>query len=81
MPTLDKGKNQIYVRKCRDKLKSSMGIENYRKMMATNQRDYQAKKKALKNAHIQDRRLRSIDINELVEHRKNLKKSNNASKN
>ena len=42
-------------------------------MMAKNQRNYRAKKKALKNPHIQDRKLRIVDVNELINIRKELK--------
>ena len=37
------------------------------------QREYRAKKKAVRNPHIQDRKLRSIDINEMLKVRQELK--------
>ncbi len=75
MPTKDKDKNKEYVRKSRQKLIDTIGIDAYRKRNADAQREYRKKKKALKNANISDRRLRSFDINELVQVRKELKKS------
>ena len=74
MPTKDKDKNKAYVRKSRQKLINTIGIDAYRKRNADAQREYRKKKKALKNANISDRRLRSFDINELVQVRKELKK-------
>jgi len=74
MPTKDKIKNRAYVAKSRAKLINSIGIEAYRKRMAEKQREYRAKLKALKNATISDRRLRSMDINDLINVRKELKK-------
>jgi len=74
MPTKDKDKNKAYVRKSRQKLIDTIGIDAYRKRNADAQREYRKKKKALKNANISDRRLRSFDINELVQVRKELKK-------
>jgi len=74
MVTKDKAKNRAYVAKSRAKLINSIGVEAYRKKMAEKQREYRAKLKALKNANISDRRLRSFDINELVNVRKELKK-------
>jgi len=73
MPTKDNVKNQLYVEKSRKKLKQSMGETAYKAMMTKNQRTYRAKQKALKNPHIQDRKLRSIDVNELINIRKELK--------
>ena len=74
MPTKDKIKNRAYVAKSRAKLINSIGIEAYRKRMAEKQREYRAKLKALKTATISDRRLRSMDINDLINVRKELKK-------
>ena len=74
MPTKDRLKNQEYVAKSRKKLINSIGIEAYRKRNALAQKEYRKKKKALKNPHIQDRRLRSMDINELIKVREELKK-------
>ena len=73
MPTKNKVKNQLYVEKSRKKLRQSMGDTAYKEMVAKKQREYRAKKKALKNPHIQDRKLRSMDINDLVNVRKELK--------
>ena len=73
MPTKNKEKNRQYVDKSRKKLKQSMGETAYKEMMAKNQRNYRAKKKALKNPQIQDRKLRSFDVNELINIRKELK--------
>ena len=70
MPTKNKVKNQLYVEKSRKKLRQSMGNTAYKEMVAKKQREYRAKKKALKNPHIQDRKLRSMDINDLVNVRK-----------
>ena len=74
MVTKDKEKNKAYVRKSRQKLINTIGIDAYRKRNADAQREYRKKKKALKNANISYRRLRSFDINELVQVRKELKK-------
>ena len=74
MPTKDKAKNRAYVAKSRAKLINSIGIEAYRKRMAEKQREYRAKLKALRNSRIQDRRRKSVDINELINVRKELKK-------
>lgn len=74
MVTKDKEKNKAYVRKSRQKLISTIGIDAYRKRNADAQREYRKKKKALKNANISDRRLRSFDVNELIQVRKELKK-------
>ena len=73
MPTKNKVKNQLYVEKSRKKLRQSMGDTAYKEMVAKKQREYRAKKKALKNPHIQDRKLRSMVINDLVNVRKELK--------
>ena len=74
MVTKDKAKNRAYVAKSRAKLINSIGIEEYRRRNAEKQREYRAKLKALKNANISDRRLRSMDINELINVRKELKR-------
>ena len=74
MPTKNKDKNREYVAKSRKKLINSIGIEAYRKWNAEAQKAYRAKKKALKNPHIQDRKLRSLDINELIKVREEFKK-------
>ncbi len=46
---------------------------NIRKINALKQKEYRAKKKALKNPHIQDRKLRSMDVNKLIKVRNELK--------
>ena len=74
MPTNDKEKNKAYVRKSRQKLINTIGIDAYRKRNADAQREYRKKKKALKNANISDRKLRSFDVNQLIQVRKELKK-------
>ena len=42
--------------------------------MALKQREYTAKKKAIANPHIQDRKLKSVDIKELMKVRNELKR-------
>ena len=74
MATKDKVKNRAYVAKSRQKLIDSIGIDAFRKRNAEAQREYRKKLKALKNATISDRRLRSMDINDLINVRKELKK-------
>jgi len=73
MPTKDKVKNRAYVAKSRQKLINSIGIDAYRKRNAEAQREYRKKLKALKNANIQDRKGRNIDIDELKEVRRELR--------
>ena len=74
MATKDKIKNRKYVAKSRQKLIDSIGIDAFRKRNAEAQREYRKKLKALKNANIQDRKGRNIDMDELKEVRKELKK-------
>ena len=74
MATADKAKNRAYVAKSRQKLINSIGIDAYRKRNAEAQKLYRARRKALENAHISDRRLRSFDANELKNVRKELKR-------
>ncbi len=74
MPTKNKELNRKYVGKSRAKLINSIGIEEYRRRNAESQRKYRAKKRALQNADIRDRRGRNFDVNELVNVRKELKK-------
>jgi hypothetical protein len=74
MATKDKQKNRQYVAKSRAKLIASIGIEEYRRRNAESQRLYRAKKKALKNADIRDRRGRRYSVNDLVNVRKELKR-------
>ena len=78
MATKDPVKNQAYVAKSRQKLINSIGITEYRKRNAEAQKAYRAKKRALKNAHIQDRKLRTLDINELINVRNELKQTKSA---
>ena len=73
MPTKDKVKNRAYVAKSQQKLINSIGIDAYRKRNAEAQREYRKKLKALKNANIQDRKGRNIDIDELKEVRRELR--------
>ena len=73
MPTKDKVKNRAYVAKSRQKLINSIGIDAYRKRNADAQREYRKKLNALKNANIQDRKGRKIDVDELKEIRRELR--------
>ena len=73
MPTKNPNKNREYVAKSRQKAISTLGIDEYRRIQAQKQREYRAKKKAVRNPHIQDRKLRSIDINEMLKVRQELK--------
>ena len=74
MPTKNRQKNREYVAKSRQKLKEKIGVEAYRKIEAERKQQWRKKKKALQNPHIQDRKLRNLDINELIQIRKELKK-------
>ena len=73
MVVKDKIKNREYVAKSRQKLINSIGIDAFRKRNAEAQREYRKKLKALKNANIQDRKGRNIDIDELKEVRRELR--------
>ena len=73
MPTKNHILNRQYVAKSRQKAISTLGIDEYRRIQAQKQREYRAKKKAVRNPHIQDRKLRSIDINEMLKVRQELK--------
>ena len=73
MPTKSKELNRKYVTKSRQKSINTIGIEEYRRRNAESQRKYRAKKKALKNADIRDRRGRRYSVNDLVNVRKELK--------
>ena len=73
MATKDKIKNREYVAKSRQKLINSIGIDAFRKRNAEAQREYRKKLKALKNANIQDRKGRNINIDELKEVRRELR--------
>jgi hypothetical protein len=73
MPTKNPIKNREYVAKSRQKAIYTLGIDEYRRIQARKQKEYRAKKKAVQNPHIQDRKLRSIDINEMLKVRQELK--------
>ena len=73
MPTKNPEKNRQYVAKSRQKAISTLGINEYRRIQAQKQREYRKKKKAMQNPHIQDRKLRSEDINEMLKVRQELK--------
>ena len=75
MVTKDPVKNRQYVTKSRQKSINALGIEEYRRRMAQKQREYRAKRKALKNANISDRKGRNFDVNDLINVRKELKKA------
>ena len=75
MATKDPVKNRASVAKFRQKQIGILGIDEYRRRNAMAQKEYRKKTKALKNPHIQDRRGRSADISELVQVRKELRKS------
>ena len=73
MPTKNPEKNRQYVAKSRQKAISTLGIDEYRRIQAQKQREYRKKKRAIQNPHIQDRKLRSLDINEMLKVRQELK--------
>ena len=75
MPTKNKELNRKYVAKSRAKLINSIGIEEYRRRNAESQRTYRAKKRALQNADIRDRRGRRYSVNDLINVRKELRKA------
>ena len=72
MPTKDPQLNRQYVTKSRQKAINTLGIDEYRRRQAQKQREYRAKKKALRNPHIQDRQLRSMDVKPLLKVRQEL---------
>jgi hypothetical protein len=74
MPTKDATLNRQYVTKSRQKSINTLGIDEYRRRQAQKQREYRAKKKALRTANISDRKGRKFNVNELVNVRKELKK-------
>ena len=74
MPTKDPTLNRQYVTKSRQKSINTLGIDEYRRRQAQKQREYRAKKKALRTANISDRKGRKFNVNELVNVRKELKK-------
>ena len=74
MSTKDPVKNRQYVMKSRQKAIDTLGIVEYRRRQAQKQREYRAKRKALKNANISDRRGRNFDVTDLINVRKELRK-------
>ena len=74
MPTKDPQLNRQYVTKSRQKSINTLGIDEYRRRQAQKQREYRAKRKALKNANISDRKGRNFDVNDLKNVRKELRK-------
>ena len=57
MPTKDPQLNKQYVTKSRLKSINTLGIDEYRRRQAQKQKEYRAKKKAIRNPHISDRKL------------------------
>ena len=74
MPTKDPVKNRQYVMKSRQKAIDTLGIVEYRRRQAQKQREYRAKRKALRTANISDRRGRNFDVTDLINVRKELRK-------
>ena len=74
MPTKDPVKNRQYVMKSRQKAIDTLGIVEYRRRQAQKQREYRAKRKALRTANISDRKGRNFDVNDLINVRKELRK-------
>ncbi len=74
MVTKDPTLNRQYVTKSRQKSINTLGIDEYRRRQAQKQREYRAKKKALRTANISDRKGRKFNVNELVNVRRELKK-------
>ena len=75
MPTKDPTLNRQYVTKSRQKSINTLGIDEYRRRQAQKQREYRAKKKALRTANISDRKGRKFDVNDLTNVRKELRKA------
>ena len=75
MPTKDHLLNRLYVIKSRQKSINTLGIDEYRRRQAQKQREYRAKKKALRTANISDRKGRKFDVNDLTNVRKELRKA------
>ena len=75
MPTKDPVKNRQYVMKSRQKAIDTLGIVEYRRRQAQKQREYRAKRKALRTANISDRKGRNFDVNDLINVRKELRKA------
>ena len=71
MPTKDPVKNRQYVMKSRQKAIDTLGIVEYRRRQAQKQREYRAKRKALRTANISDRKGRNFDVNDLIMSEKN----------
>ena len=75
MPTKDAALNRQYVTNSRQKSINTLGIDEYRRRQAQKQREYRAKKKALRTANISDRKGRKFDVNDLTNVRKELRKA------
>ena len=75
MPSKDPVKNRQYVMKSRQKAIDTLGIVEYRRRQAQKQREYRAKRKALRTANISDRKGRNFDVNDLINVRKELRKA------
>ena len=75
MPTKDSLLNRLYVIKSRQKSINTLGIDEYRRRQAQKQREYRAKRKALRTANISDRKGRNFDVNDLINVRKELRKA------
>ena len=75
MATKDPVKNRQYVMKSRQKAIDTLGIVEYRRRQAQKQREYRAKRKALRTANISDRKGRNFDVNDLINVRKELRKA------
>ena len=75
MVTKDPVKNRQYVMKSRQKAIDTLGIVEYRRRQAQKQREYRAKRKALRTANISDRKGRNFDVNDLINVRKELRKA------
>ena len=75
MPTKDPVKNRQYVMKSRQKAIDTLGVVEYRRRQAQKQREYRAKRKALRTANISDRKGRNFDVNDLINVRKELRKA------
>ena len=73
MATKDPQLNRQYVTKSRQKSINTLGIDEYRRRQAQKQREYRAKKRAIANPHISDRKLRSMDVKDLIKVRQELK--------
>ena len=74
MPTKDATLNRQYVTKSRQKSINTLGIDEYGRRQAKKQRGYRgAKKKTKRNLPISDRKLRSMDVKDLIKVRQELK--------